>query len=56
MKEFLEKKKTVVEIFGPTSGMKEEDYERLEELGSGNGGSVLRVRHRLTDIEMARKV
>ena len=56
MKEFLQKKKRVVDVFGTSGGMKEEDYDRLEELGSGNGGSVLRVKHKMTDVEMARKV
>jgi serine/threonine protein kinase len=56
MKEFLQKKKRVVDVFGTSGGMKEEDYDRLEELGSGNGGSVLRVKHKMTDVEMARKI
>ena len=35
---------------------KEEDFIKLEELGFGNGGMVLKVRHRVTEIVMARKV
>nr|WEL12727.1 mitogen-activated protein kinase kinase 1 [Halisarca dujardinii] len=56
MEDFLKTKKRVVEVFGPNGGMKEEDYDRLEELGTGNGGSVFRVRHKLAGIEMARKI
>lgn len=35
---------------------KDSQFERLAELGHGNGGVVLQVRHKPTDIVMARKV
>lgn len=36
--------------------VKPEDLETLEEIGSGNGGTVNRVRYRPTGAIMARKV
>ena len=33
-----------------------EDFEKLGELGAGNGGVVWKVRHQPTDLIMARKV
>lgn len=36
--------------------LKQEDLEVLKELGSGNGGTVSKVRHVLTGTVMARKV
>jgi len=34
----------------------DEDFEKLGELGSGNGGVVTKVLHRTTGLIMARKV
>jgi len=34
----------------------DDDYEKVAELGSGNGGVVDRVRHKGTQVEMARKM
>jgi hypothetical protein len=36
--------------------MATEDFEKLGELGSGNGGVVWKVRHKPSNIIMARKV
>ena len=36
--------------------LKNEDFERLEELGAGNGGVVLKENHKPTNLTMARKV
>ena len=36
--------------------LKREDLEVLKELGSGNGGTVSKVRHKATGTIMARKV
>ena len=33
-----------------------EDFEKLDELGAGNGGVVTKVLHKPTDLIMARKV
>lgn len=52
MEEFLRRKRTLVEA----GCWKEEDFVKVEELGFGNGGMVLKVRHRVTEIVMARKV
>ena len=52
MEEFLRRKRSVVDA----GCWKEEDFIKIEELGFGNGGIVLKVRHRVTDIVMARKV
>lgn len=52
MEEFVRRKRTVVEA----GSLKEEDFAKLDELGSGNGGIVYKVRHRATGIVMARKV
>jgi len=34
----------------------EDEYERLAEIGAGNGGVVYRVRHKKSGVEMARKM
>lgn len=52
MEEFLRRKRTVAEA----GSWKENDFIKLEELGFGNGGMVLKVKHRETGIVMARKV
>lgn len=52
MEEFVRRKRMVLEA----GSWKEEDFIKLEELGFGNGGMVLKVRHRVTEIVMARKV
>jgi len=49
---FLEQKKKIV----AEGEMKEQHLQRLEELGFGNGGVVLKVKHKPTGIIMARKV
>ena len=36
--------------------LKKDDLEVIKELGSGNGGTVSKVRHRATGTIMARKV
>ena len=36
--------------------MKDEDFEKLFELGAGNGGVVAKVRHKPSGTIMARKV
>ena len=36
--------------------MKNTDFEKLAELGAGNGGVVNKVRHKKTGIIMAKKV
>jgi mitogen-activated protein kinase kinase 1 len=49
MENFLVQKKRVGELL-------DEDFERLGELGAGNGGVVNKVRHLPTELIMARKV
>ena len=36
--------------------LRDEDLERIQELGAGNGGVVLKVNHKPTNLVMARKV
>lgn len=36
--------------------LRDEDFERILELGAGNGGVVLQVNHKPTNLVMARKV
>lgn len=36
--------------------LSDDDFEKLGELGAGNGGVVMKVRHRSSDLIMARKV
>ena len=52
MESFLEEKKSIVS----KGEMKEQHFLRMEELGFGNGGVVLKVQHNPTGITMARKV
>merc|ERR1719491_1808380 len=47
---FIKRKKELGDLRG------DEDFEKLAELGSGNGGVVDRVRHKGTQVEMARKM
>lgn len=49
---FLKEKRIIIR-FGD---LKEQDFERITELGSGNGGVVLKVKHIPSKITMARKV
>ncbi|XP_064390512.1 dual specificity mitogen-activated protein kinase kinase 1-like [Halichondria panicea] len=52
MSSFLEDKRAIIR-FGD---LKEHDFERITELGSGNGGVVLKVKHTPSGITMARKI
>ena len=52
LEEFLEEKRRIVS----EGEMKEHHLLRMEELGFGNGGVVLKVQHKPTGIIMARKV
>ena len=52
MKQFLEQKSAVIK----SGELRNEDFERIEELGHGSGGAVLKVLHKPTTIVMARKV
>ena len=52
MKTFLGQK----EEFLKHGELKDEQFERLAELGHGNGGVVLKVMHKPSGIVMARKV
>ncbi len=52
MSSFLDDKRSIIR-FGD---LKEHDFERITELGSGNGGVVLKVKHTPSGIIMARKV
>jgi hypothetical protein len=49
LEQFLTQKQTVGELNA-------EDFEKISELGSGNGGVVWRVLHKKTQLTMARKV
>ena len=49
LEEFLSQKQKVGELL-------EEDFEKLGELGAGNGGVVTKVLHKPTKLIMARKV
>lgn len=49
LEQFLTQKQTVGELNA-------EDFEKINELGSGNGGVVWRVLHKKTGLTMARKV
>ena len=49
LEQFLTQKQLVGE-------MATEDFEKLGELGSGNGGVVWKVKHKPTNLIMARKV
>lgn len=50
LEEFLRDKQTI------GTEMREADFERLEDLGAGNGGVVLKMRHKPTNLIMARKL
>lgn len=52
MKQFLEQKSAVIK----SGDLRNDDFERIEELGHGSGGAVLKVLHKPTKIIMARKV
>lgn len=52
MTKFLEEKRKIMEH----GDLKEGDFVRLAELGYGNGGVVLKVEHKPSQIIMARKV
>lgn len=45
-----------LEMNGPDFDLKKEDLKNLEELGQGNGGSVMKVEHVPTGTIMAKKV
>ncbi len=49
MKSFLSQKQKVGELC-------EDDFEKIGELGAGNGGVVTKVLHKLSGLIMARKV
>ena len=49
LERFLTQKQSVGELNA-------EDFNKISELGSGNGGVVWRVKHRPSDLTMARKV
>lgn len=49
LEKFLTQKQSVGELNA-------EDFNKISELGSGNGGVVWRVKHRPSDLTMARKV
>ena len=36
--------------------LREEDFMTLEDLGSGNGGQVVKAKHKPTDLIVAKKV
>ena len=50
LEEFLRDKQKI------GSEIKDGDFERMEELGAGNGGVVMKMRHVPTNLIMARKV
>ena len=52
LKKFLEKKRKLSEH----GELRDQQFERLDELGFGNGGVVLKVSHKPSGIIMARKV
>lgn len=52
MTTFLEDKRKIIQH----GELKEGDFVRLTELGYGNGGVVLKVEHKPSQITMARKV
>src|SRR6218665_1349161 len=49
LEQFLSQKQTIGELSN-------DDFEKLQELGAGNGGVVWSVRHRSSRLTMARKV
>lgn len=50
--DFLEKKKKLIDH----GELRDQQFERLDELGFGNGGVVLKVQHKPSELIMARKV
>ena len=50
--DFLEQKRRIIDH----GELRDQQFERLDELGFGNGGVVLRVRHTPSGLVMARKV
>ena len=50
LEEFLRDKQKI------GSEIKDGDFERMEELGAGNGGVVMKMKHIPTNLIMARKV
>ena len=52
MSSFLDDKRAIIKY----GDLKEHDFDRITELGSGNGGVVLKVKHMPSGIIMARKV
>ncbi|XP_065672583.1 dual specificity mitogen-activated protein kinase kinase 1 isoform X2 [Hydra vulgaris] len=50
LEEFLRDKQKI------KSELKDEDFERIQEIGAGNGGVVLKVNHKPTGLIMARKL
>ena len=53
LREFMKTKESLEHV---TTELKDEDFERLCELGAGNGGVVMKVRHKPSRLIMARKV
>lgn len=49
LEQFLSQKQTIGELSN-------DDFEKIQELGAGNGGVVWSVRHRASELIMARKV
>ena len=50
--DFLEQKKKIIDH----GELRDQHFERLDELGFGNGGVVLKVKHMPSNLIMARKV
>ena len=50
--DFLEQKRRIIDH----GELRDQQFERLDELGFGNGGVVLRVKHSPSGLVMARKV
>lgn len=50
--DFLENKKKLINH----GELRDQQFERLDELGFGNGGVVLKVKHKPSELIMARKV
>lgn len=50
--DFLEQKRKIIDH----GELRDQHFERLDELGFGNGGVVLKVNHKPSDLVMARKV
>lgn len=50
--DFLDQKKKIIDH----GELRDQQFERLDELGFGNGGVVLKVEHKPSKLIMARKV